>query len=101
MTESTPASERVREAYDALPGEEVRVTNHNYMQHLSEALPYADLMIDISITTPDGRRFTVSESIEYELDEDKQPLNFDYDDCQNMLETAAAAMRSRLEILPK
>ena len=99
MTESTPASERVREAYDSLPGQEQRVDYpriHNAILRTIDLPDVSDLEIELTIRTPDGRTFTYREQEEYELDDDGLPLSWEMGDAKLMLNEVVATMRARL-----
>lgn len=76
------SSERVREAWDSLPGHETTV---DYPKpQVPDLLPYAsigtDLSVDLVVTTPDGRRYSYNHSVEYadadtfEFEDIEQPL---------------------------
>lgn len=92
-----PTSERVREAWDSLPGQETSVdypkidyprmgTVTNLPLPTGGYLDMKDLSVDVTVMLPDGRRLCYSESLEYQLDEDGLPVNFEEEDVLSVLE---------------
>lgn len=104
MEGSTPASERVREGWDALPGSEQAVDYDRGVIEPPRLLPYAtisnanisDLVVEVTIRTPDGYRMSFEEAQEYELGDDGLPTNFEQEDIHGMWERVVGAVNARL-----
>lgn len=106
---------RVEGAWDSLPGSETAVdydarsTEVSEQPHLeqhfgipvpqyfSTPLPAVrDLTIEVVVTTPDGRRFVTSESQEYELDDNGDVKNYDFEDVYSVVERVMQAATQSL-----
>lgn len=101
---------RVRESFESLPGTEHQVdfgdvgkrvqgqTAFNLPPSQFANLPdYRELRVEITVTTPDGRRILVEESQEYELDEDGTVKNYEFEDAGEIFTRVFETMALRLE----
>lgn len=111
---STPASERVREGYDALPGEEQAVdyecvtgeTRAAYDQShgfpgptvvnqtflpAHDLEPYFELAIEVRVQLPDGTTMEYSERVEKDA-----PDDYDFDEAFQMLSEGYKTLSTRL-----
>ncbi len=59
--------------------------------------PTADLRVEIVVSTPDGRRITMEESQEYDLDAHDEPLNYEFDDVGELFDKVVESMGNRLD----